>query len=211
MIIVKPFAADKDPNNHYTTRLYFLNGVVKNFYLRGSIAWPEGKKEGFAIMSGLDLTEKVIIVFEQYRFWTIDHWYNDDGTIHERDDGKGWHLGLMQFIADNIAKYRCCSYYRGGQHVDVWNRYGKEVYTNEQCPKRLELIEIPFVPQIGPNLLLEKINTGKFRIESETWLANSVVQFVNTQAIDATYDNATLALMTLLAGFDYAPWVKLSV
>ena len=210
MIIVKPFASDKDPSNHYTTRLHFSNGVVKDFYMRGSIAWPEGNKEGFALMAGMDLTENVVIIFEQFRFWMVAHWLNADGTIHERDDEPGYHLGLMQFITDNITKYRCCSYFRGGQHIDIWNRYGKEVYTNPQCPRSIELIDVPYVKENGPNLLLEKINTAKFRMENESLLDKSVKQFVNMQAANLDYDNATLALMTLLAGFDYTPWVSLN-
>ena len=209
MIINKPFAADIDKNNHYTTRLHFHGGAVKDFYMRGAIAWPEGKKEGFALMAGMDLIEKVVIVFEQFRFLTVDNWLNQDGTIHQRDDGAGYHLGLMQFITQNLSKYRCSSYFRGGQHVDVWNRYGKEVYTNSQCPKHIELIEVPYVSEVGPGLLIEKINTEKFRAATDSLLAQSVVQFVNMQAVNIEYDNAALSLMTLLAGFDHQPWVKL--
>jgi len=209
MIIVKPFTSNIDPNNHYTTRLHFGNGVVKNFYMRGAIAWPEGKKEGFALMAGLDLIENVVIIFEQFRFWTISHWLKADGNIHEREDGPGYHLGLIQFITGNLSLYRCCSYFWGGQHVDIWNRYGKEVYGHSQTPRRIELIEVPYVKEIGENLLLEKLKTRKFKGESDSLLSQSTTQFVNMRAADATYDNATLALMVLLAGFEFQPWVKI--
>ena len=211
MKIVKPFTSNKDPHNHYITRLHFYNGVLKNFYMRGAITCPEGEKEGFAIMAGMDLTENVIIVFEQFRFWTVNHWLNPDGTIHQRDDGAGFHLGLMQFINDNNGKYRCVSYFRGGQHVDTWIRYGKEVYTNPECPRTIELIEVPYVSEIGPNLLLEKINTAKFRVESDSWLAKSVERFVNMRAVGTEPDNPTRCLMTLLAGFDHCPGVRRNV
>jgi len=210
MIIVKPFTSDKDSNNHYTTRLHFRNEVVKNFYMRGAVAWPEGKKEGFAIMAGMDLIEKVVIIFEQFRFWTIENWLKPDGTIQEREDGPGYHLGLIQFIMENLSLYRCCTYFWGGQHVDVWNRFGREIYTNQQTPKRIELIEVPYVKEIGPDLLLEKLKTRKFKGESDSWLEKSVTQFANMQAADTGYDNAALALMTLLSGMDFQPWVKVN-
>ena len=210
MIIVKPFTSDKDPNNHYTTNLHFQNGVVKRFYMRGSIAWPEGKKEGFAIMAGMDLVENVVIIFEQFRFWTLAHWLKPDGNINEREDGPGYYLGLIQFITDNLSLYRCCSYFWGGQHIDIWNRFGREIYTNPQTPKRIELIEVPYVKEVGPDLLLEKLKTRKFKGESDSLLEKSVTQFVNMQAADAGYDNAALALMTLLVGFDFQPWVKVN-
>lgn len=209
MIINKPFASDKDPQNHYTTNLHFENGAVKRFFMRGSIAWPEGQKEGFALMAGMDLAEDVVVIFEQFRFWTIAHWLNADGTIHEREDGPGYHLGLMQFIADNLTKYRCCSYFRGGQHIDIWNRYGKEVYMNPQCPRLIELIDVPYVDENGLNLLFEKINTAKFVGETDSLLNVSINQFIDIRSGNIDFDNAALALMTLLSGFDYTPWVKL--
>ena len=209
MIINRPFTAEIDPNNRYTTRLHFVNGAVKDFYMRGSVAWPEGKKEGFALMAGLDLFEGVIIVFEQFRFWTIGHWVNPDGSIHEREDGPGYHLGLTQFLSDNLSRYRCASYFYGGQHIDVHTRYANEVYKHPQTTRRLELIEVPYVSEVGPNILLEKLHTAKFRGETDSILDGSVTQFVNMQAANVDPDNPTLALMTLLAGFEHQPHVKL--
>lgn len=205
MIINKPFASHIDQNNQYTTHLHFANGAVKKFYMRGSVAWPDGMKEGFALMAGWDQIEKVVVIFEQFRFWTIPHWSNADGTIHKREDGQGYNLGLSQFIAESLSRYQCASYFYGGQHIDTHTRYGRELYG--VATRRLELIEVPYVKEVGPNLLLEKINTVKFTMEADSPLSKSVIQFVNTQAAGAEYDNATLALMTLLAGFEFQPWV----
>lgn len=209
IIINKPFTARIDDNNRYTTHLHFNNGAVKRFYMRGALAFPEGKKEGFALMAGMDLIENVVIVFDQFRYWTIDHWLDQDGTIHEREnEPMQYHLGLTKFIADNLALYQCASYFYGGQHIDVFNRYGKELYNKSS--RRLELIEVPYVAEVGPNLLLEKINTMKFRVGTDTWLSKSIVQFVNMQAVDVAYDNAALCLMSLLAGFEHQPWVNVN-
>lgn len=208
MIINKPFTSDIDKNNPYTTHLHFTNGVVKKFYMRGAVAWPEGKKEGFALMAGLDLIEKIVIIFEQFRFWTVNHWFNADGTVHQRDDDPAqYHLGLTQFVSDNLSRYQSASYFYGGQHVDTHTRYGRELY--QKATRRLELIEVPYVKEVGPNLLLEKINTEKFTMEAGSLLSRSVIQFGNMQAVDnADYDNAVLSLMTLLAGFEHQPWVE---
>lgn len=209
MIINKPFTCEIDTQNRYTTYLHFKNGVVKKFYMRGSIAWPEGKKEGFALMAGYDLAEEKVVIFEQFRFWTVGHWLNPGGTIKEREDGSGYYLGLIQFLSDNLTLYQCCSYFRGGQHVDFWNRFGKEVYQHPQASRRLEMIEVPYVSEVGPGLLLEKLQTEKFKGETDSPLEQSVYDFNGMQTTNTDYDNPTLALMTLLAGFDYAPWVKL--
>ena len=68
--------------------------LVKEFYMRGSIAWPEGKQEGFALMAGLDLVTGTVIVFEQFKYWTVSHWLHDGGTIQERSDGGYYLLGM---------------------------------------------------------------------------------------------------------------------
>lgn len=213
MIILKPFAADIDKANHYTTNLHFDGGVVKPFYLRGSIAWPVGKEEGFALLAGFDLQAREIIVFEEFRFWTFEHWRNPDGSIHERDieEGAGFHLGLIQFIQDNISKYNASSYFWGGQHIDIWSRWGSEVYSHKETPRRVELIEVPYVSEVGDGLIHEKLKTKQFKGASGSLLETSVTQFVNMQNTgnDVGSDNAVHALRALLAGFQFQPWVDL--
>ena len=207
MIILKPFTSNIDPQNRLTTNLHFEGGVVKKFYMRGAIAWPNGKKEGFALMAGEDLDTKKIIIFEQFRFWTIPHWLYDDGNVREREEG-GYHLGLVQFISDNLSLYRCCSYFWGGQHIDVWTRHAREIYSNSQITRGIELIEVPYVSELGPDLLNQKIKLRAFKGEVESLLSQSIADF-GGQSKDADYDNPTLALMNLLAGFEAMPWVKL--
>ena len=208
MIILKPFTAELDTQNRYTTHLHFTGGAVKRFYMRGSVAWPEGKKEGYALMAGYDLDAEKVVIFEQFPFWTISHWLHDDGTIHERKEG-GHYLGLIQFLSDNLTLYRCASYFWGGQHIDIWNRFAREVYQHPQASRRLELIEVPYVADVGPDILLEKLTTHKFKGEADSALEQSVSEFKGMQTTNADYGNPTLSLMTLLAGFDFAPWVKL--
>uniref|UniRef100_A0A6M3IYM9 Uncharacterized protein n=1 Tax=viral metagenome TaxID=1070528 RepID=A0A6M3IYM9_9ZZZZ len=205
MRIVKPLTTTMDPHNRYTSRLHFRNGVVRDFYMRGAIAFPNGKKEGFAVMAGVDLETGFIIIFEQFRYWTISHWLNDDGTIHEREDG-GYYLGLIQFITDNLSLYQCGSYYWGGQHIDVWTRHATALY--DIAPSRLELIEVPYVALNGLDLLHAKIKTHGFRADTDSVLDQSITQFVNMQTTNADYDNAALCLMILLSGFEFQPWMK---
>lgn len=208
MIILKPFAAYPDPDNPYTTNLYFEGGAIKRFYMRGSVAWPEGKKEGFAILAGLDLDSKKVIIFEEWPFWTVSHWLNDDGTIRERKAG-GFHLGLIQFLQDNASKYKCNSYFWGGQHIDIWTRFATETYKHPMSSRRLELIEVPYVKENGDDILNEKLATRTFKGQAGSMLSESVSKWEGMQAVKGeSGDNAVLALKTLLAGFDYLPWVE---
>jgi len=207
MIIIKPFIATIE--DQYTTSLQFENGVIKPFYMRGSISVPEGKKEGFAMMAGMDLREGQIIIFDQFRWCTVSHWRNPDGTVREREDGSGYYLGLMKFITDNFALYKCASYFYGGQHYDQQKRYLNEVYRHPEASRRMELIEVPYVAETGPDLLIEKLKTNRFKAETGSWLHESVARFVAMRTTETDYDNATLCLMTLLTGFDYQPHVKI--
>ena len=208
MIIRKPFTTTIDRENHYTSLLHFEGGAVKKYYMRGSIAWPEGSNEGFALMAGYDLADDVIIIFEEFQFWTVSHWLNEDDTVRKREDG-GYHLGLIQFIMDNKSRYKCCSYFWGGQHVDIWRRYGTEVYRHKMLPKDIELIEVPYVKEVGDSLILEKLKVRKFRGQADSKLNVAVKRFFNMQNVNIDRGSEIQALRALLAGFENQPWVDL--
>lgn len=211
MIIRKPITANIDPNNHYSTWLHFDGGAKLKFYMRGAIAWPQADNEGFAMMAGVNLLENVIYIFEQFRFWTVEHWLDPDGRIRPRDDHdhtQGYHLGLIQFLQDCEAKYKCCSFFYGGQHIDVNRRHLMEVYRNKLLPNRVELIEVPYVSEVGDDLILEKFHTRKFRAENKSLLADAVEQWINLQAAGTGDNNIVHAFRALLAGFEHQPWVK---
>lgn len=209
MIILQPHLCDLDKDNKYTTFAHFHGGHVRKFYFRGAIAWPQGTEEGFALLAGQDLDTKHIIIFKQYPFWTIDNWLKPDGNIYTREDGKGYYTGLLEFIADNLAHFKCASYFWGDQHIEYYQRFAKEVYQNPQASRRIELIEVPYVHENGPSLLLEKLRTEKFSGEVDTILEKSLSMFTGMQTTKADYDNPVRALMTLLAGFEFQPWVDI--
>lgn len=207
MIILKPYYSHIDPDNPYTTHLSFEGRRSKRFYMRGSIAWPEGNDEGFALMAGYDLETRKTIIFEQFPFWTVSHWLNDDQTIRQRRDGQGYHLGLVQFIQDNLSLYKCCSYFWGCQHVDIFTRFATEVYKNPMTSRKIELIEVPYVKENGTGVLLERLKTQSFKGAAESMLSESIEQFVKMQTTKEGEDNKVLALKTLLCGYNFQPWV----
>lgn len=209
MIIRRPMAVTKHKVNPYTSLLHFEGGVVKPFYMRGAIAFPDGNNEGFAIMAGQDLLSKILIIFEQFKFWTIETWLNGDGTIHTRDDGTGFDLGFMQFINDTFSLYKSATYFWGGQHIDVKTRYSVQVYKSEFKHPMFSLIEVPYVNEIGDGILGEKLNTEAFKGQIDSYLSKSVEQFVNTKMDAGAKNGAVLALETLLAGFEKIPWVDI--
>lgn len=210
MIIIRPYTTTIDPDNHRTSLLHFENGAVKPFFMRGAIAWPNGINEGFALMAGHDLTDNTIILFEDFQFWTISHWLKEDKTVMPREGG-GYHLGLIQFIIDNFQRYKCCSYFYGGQHIDLWLRFGREVYRTAMVPKEIEMIEVPYVKEVGDNLILEKLQTQKVKAQDGSEVGKAIKSFWNMRSAKGVdHGNGVMALRALLAGFEHQPWIDLA-
>ena len=209
MIIRKPKFARIDPQNRYTTYLHFDGeGVPRPFYMRGSIAWPEGDQEGFALLAGQDINTKIICIFEEFPFWTIDHWLEENGNIRQRTDSQGdptseYFLGLFQFIQDNFSLYKAFAYFWGSQHIDIWKRYGNEVYKNPLVPRALEMIEVPYVKEVGDNLIAEYMNTERIKGDQRSKL------YVLLQDAAVNDNNSVQALRALLAGYEFQPYVNL--
>jgi len=209
MPIKQPITSNKDPNDHRATWLHFEGGGKLKFYMRGSIAWPEGSQEGFATMAGIELLSGKIIVFDQFRFWTIEHMLNPDGTIKKREDGDGWQLGLIQFILDCVKKYSCCTFFHGGQQIDVARRHLIMVYKNAMLPRYAQFVEVPYVSEVGDDLIREKTKLRQYVVQERTPLAESIKQWINMQASGTGDSNAVHALRCLLAGLSFQPYVEL--
>lgn len=179
--------------------------------MRGAIAWPEPmKSEGFALMAGLNLADQTILIFEQFRFWTITHWLNPDGTIRQRKTDPGqYHTGLIQFIQDNEAKYKCSSYFWGGQHIDITTRPLKKLYRNPMLTRHIELIEVPYVSEVGDGLVLEKLQLRAFKADNKSFIHNAVEQWYAMRETGKSDNNIVHCLKCLLAGYEYLPWVSM--
>lgn len=209
MIIRKPKFARQDEHNRYTTLLHFEGGPPRKYYMRGAIAWPEGDKEGFSLLAGLDTISKIIYIFEEFQFWMVNHWLDDDGSIHQRTDEHGnptgeYHTGLCQFMQNNYTKYKAYAYFWGGQHIDIWQRYGGEVYKNRIVPRALEMIEVPYVAEVGDNLIAEYQNTDRIKGDQRSKL------YVMLQEAAVSDNNGVQALRALLAGYEHQPWVNIT-
>lgn len=214
MPIRQPITSRIDPHNPWTTILHFGGDSALKFYMRGSISWPEGKQEGFAMMAGMSLDTKTIFVFDQFRFWTISHWLNEDGSIRLRErvkdtDQVDYYFGLIHFIQQCDAKYNCCAFFHGGQHNDVVRRHSQELYRNEHLPRRIQLIDVPYVKELGDNLINEKAFVEGFMADSGSYLDKSLSQWERMQTTGADGDGAVHALRALLAGFEHQPHVRL--
>lgn len=205
MIIRKPIHTT--PHDNYSlTRLHFERDIVIPFYMRGSIAFPEGHKEGFAIMAGKNIRDKRIYIFEQFSFWTIDHWIDERGQIKRRENDNGYHIGLVQFLLDNKSKYKSTSYFYGGQHIDIHTRHRVSIYRNKLTPSNIHTIEVDYVNENGESILQEAVSRRLFRADNGSPLHASVSQWLQAKGAGIEPDNRILAIKILLCGFNKFPF-----
>lgn len=210
MIIQRPITAARDPNNRYRTVLHFERGENIPFYMRGAISWPELEQQGFVLMAGQNIETGIVYIFEQEWFWTVPIWTNPDGTLRKNDTG-GYHLGLIQFIKDWEALYKCAAYFYGGQHPDLTRRYGIELYRNDLTPKNISLIEAPYVKEVGDDLVFEKMRSQKFMGQWESHLHKSLEKWKSLRSAGIGGNGAIHSLRALFAGLEAYPFVKMEM
>ena len=205
MIIPRPITFKPDPVNSRTTRLFFQDEKAADFYLVGAIAFPEGRYPGFALLSGMNVTDpdRKIWLFEEQEWWTVDNWLKPCGNLKEKKGEKGYWYGLSYFLLDVLATYGCRMYFYGGQHIDINRRYMLQIYGSKITPRPLDLVEVPYVKEVGDGLIAEYTNLTKFVGSADSMLSRAL------RAPDADVNGPTLALKCLFAGYEYAPWVDI--
>lgn len=206
MIIQKPITAT--PKTPYESVLHFERGGKVKFYMRGAIAFPDLGMEGFALFAGQRLSDNKIFIFEQFRFWTIDQRLKPNGSMFQKEDGT-FETGLIQFVADVESRYRSCSFYYGGQHPDLVRRYANELYRHKLLSRNFELIEVPFVNEVGDGLIIDKLKVDGFIGEVDSYLAHSAEQWSKLRTANVGENNDIQALRILLAGYENNPYYEI--
>lgn len=206
MIIQKPISWKYDPEDPRKTRLFFKDRRSADYYIVGSIAWPEGKNPGFALLSGEHLGEgRKIFLFEEQEFWTIDNWLLPDGNMKplEYPSPQGWWYGLTHFVNEGLSKYGCRTYFYGGQHVEINQRHLRRFYDSQMAPRPVSLIEVPYVTEVGDNLISEYTKGQRYRGDTNSRLFDLLKQ------ADIEENNGVHALKCLFSGYEHIPWMDL--
>ena len=205
MIIQKPISYRPDPVNPRTTRLFFADHKAADFYMVGSIAWPEDKYPGFVLLSGQNLmdSEKKIMIFEEQEFWTIDNWLSSDGNLKTMPGNHGYWYGLSHFLNITVSKYGCRSYFYGGQHMDINRRYMNQFYRSNITPRPIDLIEVPYVNEVGNDLISEYAKLEKVRWDDNSNLCRLM------HSIDYEENNGNRSFRCLLSGYETMPWIDI--
>jgi len=213
MIVQQPISFRKKKNPDIT-RLYFERGESLDFYLMGAIAWPEVLAEnsyfGLALMGGQEVKSKKVRVFDEFEFATIDHWEDAKGSIRKKTDTEAgvtdfWY-GLTHFFNQILGQYGCTGYFWGGQHAEIFQRYGLQAYRSDMSPQGLYFNEIHMVKEAGDNLIAEYLNFDKLILPviSKRTLTNTIL-YQHMKAGGIVKRPGWHALKVLLAGFESWP------
>ena len=127
MKVEKPTTAKLDPRRD-CVKLFFPTNPSREYCMRGGIAWPFGYQSGtdmtirgYAVLLGMDVQTRHMIVFEHTEFKTVDHLLNQDGSMK--------HRGISQWFNNNWNLYNAINY--AWHEVGIVNlRYRKAM---KQC------------------------------------------------------------------------------
>ena len=188
-MIPKPITAV--PNlRRDTVRLSFDIGPSPvEMYIRGSVAWPEGKIPGMALVAGQDIQNRHIWVFDDYQFLTVEPLFIKNRS---RD------IGLSLFLRDIWMRYGCNRLFYEADTL-VHQFYSRQVYRDGILrPIGTAFIKVPYKDE---NITDDNVKT---RVELKTlhWSLQSDLDAENKNPDSP----ARHALRTLVAGFEYLPW-----
>ena len=202
MLVPKPILAKPDFARD-TVLLYFDDQPAREFFMRGSVAWPESTKEigfaikeGFALVAGQDVRTKEVWIFEESTFITIDHVFNR-GELMRR--------GLVQFFLRMWERYFCRTFYYA-QDALLHRRFHLQCLESQMVQPKPEFIQVPYTgDKLGDNVLREYLARGRLKGNRETKLFEQI-----ETANEYEEQLGPHALRCLLAGFEHIPWVDYS-
>lgn len=195
MIIPKPTThkiIDSD-----TVRLFFERDQARNFYMRGAVAWPEGKKEGFALIAGQATDTKEVWLFDEFAFMTVDHWFNQDQALKRE--------GLVTFLLKCWAQYGCHTFFYS-QDAELHRRYLLQCLDSAMIQPKPELIRTMYTEdeKIRDNIVQEYLALGRLKGDKNSQL----YQHMTTSAMDEPLGKHVLRC--LLAGYEANPWIDVT-
>ena len=201
MIIPKPINYQLNPPGYEASRgdivrLFFEQEQARDFYVRGSVCWPEGKQQGFCIVAGQTLDDKQVWLFDQFEFRTVEHWFNDDQSLRQR--------GLCYFLQNSWAKYGCRVFFIYSQNAELVRRFLVQIIKSQMVMPKPELIPTPYTDddKISDNVIEEYLILQKLKGDKNTTLY-SQLSSPNIDQYPGPY-----ALKALLAGYEAFPYMQ---
>ena len=200
--VIQPKAAQPDFRRE-TVKLLFEDRPSREFFMRGALAWPEGERDGFVIVAGLDLANQNIWIFREFPFISVEHFYSEGDIVRK---------GLFQFFDECRSRFYCQTYFFS-QPDELHHRFTNYIYKTPTIPwPKPEFIRVRFSDQeIADNIIREALVRDTLhgnRRESKVF--NEIFGLTGDDEAKKKARERSLpihALRCLLAGYEYYPWV----
>lgn len=206
MIVRKPIACNPEPRLGFTV-LYFhdRNGPAGlPYYMLGAVCWPEprptGITEGYALLGGQDVQTGGIVIFEEFKFFTVHHWLNDNGGLVR--------LGLEQFFQNCWHTYHCHTYVIAQDEV-THKRHARQVWESKTIQPIPEFVRVPMSEPVMTGILNMALDVGKFVGDTRSELRKATEIYLNQPDLDME-PPPVRSLKYLLAGYEHMPYTPVN-
>lgn len=175
-----------------TALIFFRNAKPREMFVRGAIAWPEGNDAGVALIAGQDIQTKEVILFGEFEFWSIEHFFEGERLKFR---------GLSQFLNENWQNFYCNHYY-DHQPFEVRDRFYTKILRSRMVNPKPVIVNVKYTADnIADNLLSEYLHLERFTAPRDS----TVFRHLMTRG---TKDEkpGVHALRCLLGGFEFSGW-----
>lgn len=189
-----------------TTVLFFSETEEGNeYYVRGGICFPitferAGVRDvqGCALLGGQDVRTKIITIFEQIEFVTIDNIIDDKTQMIE-------YYGLGSWLNKAWARYYARKFFYN-QPFETAKKYRLEIIRSKMINPKPYLISVPFIDDDeAHHVIWKQVKTKRIKMKEGSILHEQlgVVKGGDKQMLPAVY-----ALACLLIGIERFPYRK---
>jgi len=203
--VKKPIERHYNEKND-TTVLFFTEAETGNeYYMRGGVCWPitvetAGDKDvqGCALLGGQDIETKIITIFEQIDFLTIDNIIDDKTQIIE-------YYGLGSWFNQGWAKYYAKKFFYN-QPFEMAKKYRLEIIRSKMIMPNPQIISVPFVEDDEAyHMIWKMIKTKRIRIKKGSLLHEQIAM---SKKGDKRMLPAVHSLACMLLGYERFPYRK---
>ena len=176
------------------------------FQMIGGICWPKpdprknNEVYGFAVVLGIDLEANEIVVFEEEKFYTVDHMLDKETGFIERE-------GACSFFTKAWHKYYCSRFYCN-QPQDMRRKYLMQCLRSEMVRPNPVFIPVHWDALSEPEqCMYEHLELG--RLHRRDAQLHDEMETHMSQAGAPTHASAPVhALFCALIGQQKFPWLE---
>ncbi|MCP4651035.1 MAG: hypothetical protein GY853_13285 [PVC group bacterium] len=204
-MLAKPYKSKLMPE-HDTVMLYFKpednNGLNQaEYYVRGGIVWPRGMIGGYGIVAAQTLTTKIITIYAQFEFSTIETRFVGDTQTRVK--------GANEYFEEMWEKYGCDTYFTSARDKELHRRFDTKMFRDSFLKVQPHIIKTRYGDKeenIDP-IIVEYIRSRKIKYDGTSLLHKQLLDFKKMGGLVIDENKiALVALRHLIAGIEKFPF-----